>query len=247
VHVLGVVISRPRGQRVRAYVTTPWSPEVLDVLVDEEVAALTLGADSQVGTPDGLAGLDRLTELRSLEIDWVRTPAVPETTLRQLDELAVTGRSGWRVPLSSIPRVQSLEYRPGRIVGALAALPDLEVVTTRGMPAEGLGVFDSCSALRLVRMTGRGVTALQWDSAPRALTSVILAGVALTSLDGVEDLPVLNDLTVEGGRAAAGFTLDLAPLGRCTRLRVFAATGYAAYVGADGVRGGLDRLALAAR
>jgi hypothetical protein len=244
--VRGVVISRS-GERVWAYVTTPWSVEVLAVLEEHGIEALALGADSEIRGDDDLAGLDRLTSLRALEIDWSRTPMIPEATLWQLDELALTGRSGATVPVASLPRLRSLEYRPGRVAGALADVPRLEHVTTRGMPRDGFGAFDACAALRLVRMNGRGVTTLGCASPPRALESLILSGIALATLEGVEGLPVINDLAVEGGREAAGLALDLTPLRSCPSLRVFSARGYAAYEGEDAVLGTLERLALAAR
>lgn len=246
VRVHGVAISRPDG-RVWADVTTAWSAEVLAMLEDHGVEALGLGADSEVKDDRGLAGLERLTSLRVLHLDWARVPAIPEAALQRLEDLSVIGRSGHKISVESIPRLRSLEYRPGRVVGALAELPDLEAVVTRGMPEGGFGAFDSCAALRVVRMNGRGVTTLACDAPPRAVVSVILSGIALSTLDGIGSLPVINDLTVEGGRAAAGLTLDLAPLRSAPSLRVFAASGYGAYEAVDSVEGTLEGLYLGDR
>lgn len=238
-HATGVCVGRSSG-RAHAYVTAPWSPEVLATLVEQDVAALTLLAASEVRSGDGLAGLERLTSLRALEVEWSRAPAIPEQTLGQVEDLCVTGRSGARLPLGSLREVRSLEFRPGRAVGALAEVPHLEAASTRGMPEQGMAAFEGCARLRVIRLNGRGVTELRRQRAPASVESIIVSGIALTSLDGVRDLPHLNDLTLASGRQAAGTTLDLAPLAGSGSLRAFAAEGYAAYTNAGGLS---DRLA----
>lgn len=240
----GVWISTSGPRRAWALVSAPWSTEVLTALTDADVEGLTLAPTSEVREGGGLDGLDRLESLRALEVGWARVPPLPVATLRRVEELALTGTGGERIELADLAEVRSLELRPGRASGALSDVPHLEVLSTRGMPADGLASLDGCRSLTVVRMHGRGVTRPGWNDAPASVSSLVLSGIALDSLDGIGDLRDLNDLALETGRAARGLVLDLAPLARLPRLRVVTADGYAGYRNVDVARGAVQTVRL---
>lgn len=240
----GVQISRGAGKRAWAQVSARWSPEILALLADEQVDALTLGVSSQVAARRALDGLIALPSLEVLQIEWTRVPGIPVSTLGQVRELAVSGNSGERLRSRDLRRVEVLEIRPGRVAGSLAEAPNLEVVATRGVPSNGFRVFDGCNKLRRVTVLGRGVVEMNWAVRPPCISSILLSGVAVDSLEGLEGLSGLNDVTLESGRAAADIALDLTPMLHVPNLRVFAASGYARYVGADELRGTIERVIL---
>ncbi|RYV49791.1 hypothetical protein EUA98_16835 [Pengzhenrongella frigida] len=173
--------------------------------------------------------LDWLTEMSVKQLTvWApghSIPELPKLALAELESLTLLGKSKKPLRGDYFPRLRYASVDIGQIEGPLSDFSYLEVLVLGAVRDGSLNMISGCRKLKSVSIEiARGVRVrefdLRTDVPPVNLEILDIQGAGVSSLQGVESLPNLEEIVVNHrGRKRLDNIVDLAPLATCRKLR----------------------------